>query len=130
MATDRRRQRRVKVFSILSLAPDLMPGERLAAPEVALIERTLDTKLRRDDCYCQAADGSFLIVLEGCTDEDAVVVAHRLKLELMSKSAGIKRRNWHAGLASYPRDGKTQASLIRIARAATIRRRPSASASA
>ena len=118
-----RRRRRIKAFSILSLVPDLMPGERLSKAEVALVEKTLGEKLRRDDCYCAMDDNTFLIVLEGATDDDAMVVAHRVALEVMSKSGAIQRRNWQAGIARYPRDGKTQSSLIKLARAATNRRR-------
>jgi GGDEF domain-containing protein len=118
--TKERRRKRVKAYSMLNLGAQLMEGERLAQREISLVEATLDEKLRRDDCFCQLDDGSFLIVLEACHVDDAATVAHRISLELMAKSATIQRRNWHARVATYPR--KTEESLIKMARAATVRR--------
>src|SRR5262245_30616762 len=84
--TRERRRKRAKAHSLLILAPQLMPGERVERPEIAVVEKTLDEKLRQDDCYCQLDDGSFLAVLMACHVDDAANVAHRIALELMAKS--------------------------------------------
>jgi hypothetical protein len=118
--TRERRRKRVKAYSLLSLAPQLIQGERLGHAEISVVEKTLNEKLRRDDCYCQLDDGSFLIVLVACQADDAAIVAHRISLELMASSATIQRRNWHARVAQYPRSAEE--SLIKMARAATARR--------
>jgi GGDEF domain-containing protein len=116
-----RRRRAAKSFSVLTLVPQLISGELLGRPEHALVAACLDEQLRAGDSYCPTADGAYVIVLKGTTDEHAPSVAHRIAGELMTRSVAIRRRNWHVGVATYPRDAQTEAALIRIARENALR---------
>jgi hypothetical protein len=116
-----RRRRASRSFSVLTLVPQLMAGERLQPAEHGVACSCLDEQLRNGDSYCPTADDTYVVVLQGTTDDHAPAVAHRLAGELMTRSVSVRRRNWHVGVATYPRDAKTEAALIKIARDAALR---------
>lgn len=116
-----RRRRASRSFSVLTLVPQLMTGERLRDAENTLVAACLDEQLRSGDSYCPTGDDTYVVVLQGTTDDHAPAVAHRLAGELMTRSVSVQRRNWHVGVATYPRDAKTEAALIKIARGAALR---------
>lgn len=102
--------------------PQLLPGESLNPAEHALVASCLERQLRADDAFRPLGDNSYVVVLKGTTEDFAPLVAHRLTVELVAKSASILRRNWHAGVSHYPRDARTEAALIKIAREEALRR--------
>lgn len=118
-----RRRRAAKTFSVLILAPQLLSGEALHADEHALVTSCLDQQLRVGDAFRSMGDHSYIVVLRGTTEDVAPLVAHRLTSALVATSASVTRRNWHAGVAHYPRDARTEAALIRIAREELLRRK-------
>jgi hypothetical protein len=120
-----RRRRSPKTFAVLTLIPQLMPGERLHRAEHAVATQTFGASLRSGDSYCAMDDDSYVVLLSGTTDDLALTVAHRLAQELLTRSANVQRRIWHAGVASYPRDGRTEAALMRLARQSALRSRES-----
>jgi hypothetical protein len=77
-----RRHRPRGASSLLTLEPQLLPGERLAPAEHAVAERVLSSQLRGSDRVCTDADGSFVIVLANCSGDNARVVAHRIGAEV------------------------------------------------
>jgi hypothetical protein len=115
-----RRRARAKSFSVLTLVPQLIAGERLRRAEHALVAECLDRELRSGDAYSQVDDDSYVIVLQGTTDDYAPAVAHRVAQELITRSQAVRRRNWHVGVASYPRDAQTEQALMEIARKAAL----------
>lgn len=116
-----RRRRVLKAFSVLTLVPQMIAGERLEGAEHGVVCACLDEQLRSGDSYCPTGDDTYVVVLQGTTDEHAPSVAHRLAGELMTRSVAVRRRNWHVGVATYPRDAQTEAALIKIAREAALR---------
>jgi GGDEF domain-containing protein len=116
MMVERRRGKPTATFSVLSLAPQLVPGDYLTRREVDVIARMLEERLRDSDEYCVLSDGSYVIVLPDTTEADAMIVAQRLASEATFRSASVQRRKWMAGIASYPHDAETEALLIARAR--------------
>jgi hypothetical protein len=121
-ATKERRRKSARIFSVLTLTPQLIPGERIYRAELDVVARTLEEQLRDGDSYCEGADGAFFAKLVGTTDDQAEVVAHRIARDLWTRSAAVKRRNWHVAVAAYPRDAATEAALARLARTAALRK--------
>jgi GGDEF domain-containing protein len=106
----------LKSFSVLTIAPQLIAGERLQDSEHALVAACLDEQLRVYDSYARIDDDSYVVMLQRATDDVALLVAHRLSRDLTARSAAVKLRIWHVGVATYPRDARTEAALIQIAR--------------
>jgi hypothetical protein len=121
-----RRRKRARAFSVLTLVPQVILGMRLHPAEHALVERVLGESLRSDDAYCAMDDDSYVVLLNGTTDDLAATVAHRLAQQLLTRSASVQRRIWHTGVATFPRDARTEAALVKIAREAALKARTSA----
>lgn len=117
---DRRRPQ--ESFSVLCVIPQAVGHEPDIPAEIEAVTRNIALELRSDDRFCRLEDGAYLVLLQNTSDELASVVAQRLAVNLTVRSGAVRHRKWLVGVAGYPRDAKTEAALIELARLNAVER--------